>query len=110
MSPVYFFTLADRVCSIILIVTSFIVAFKKASTCVIIILQFYCSRMSDKALLTIPMRRLNLRILLYLSNVFGVIIVESRIRYPKLWVLIHILKYTNFHFCRERHGSCVNPI
>ena len=38
VSPVYFFTLADRVCSIILIVTSFMVAFKKASTCVIIIL------------------------------------------------------------------------
>lgn len=99
VSPVNFFTLAYRIISIILIVLSFIVTFIKIRTRVVIILKFNCSCVADKALLTIPMRRLKLKILRYLSNVLVIMIVESGIRCSKLSVLILILNLSNFNFC-----------
>jgi hypothetical protein len=99
VSPVNFFTLAYRIISIILIVLSFIVTFIKIRTRVVIILKFNCSCVADKALLTIPMRRLKLKILRYLSNVLVIMIVESGICCSKLSVLILILNWSNFNFC-----------
>jgi hypothetical protein len=99
VSPVNFFTLAYRIISIILIVLSFIVTFIKIRTRLVIILKFNCSCVADKALLTIPMRRLKLKILRYLSNVLVIMIVESGICCSKLSVLILILNWSNFNFC-----------
>jgi len=82
-----------------LIVLSFIVTFIKIRTRVVIILKFNCSCVADEALLTIPMRRLKLKILRYLSNVLVIMIVESGICCSKLSVLILILNWSNFNFC-----------